>query len=173
MYKTECIVIYGARCFAETDGYGEKFVFTRAAQPPVPAATTSVLGHSVAASAGLPPRATRFSQRVFPCCCPHQPRSGLHLKHNPHFPLSTSTLNPFSSRHRRQILRTPHRLAAAAHHAHARRRQSPRRVFVRCRCGRCGVQTRVYVATFPHCIFVTLWQVRARGGAVCSTAIDT
>jgi hypothetical protein len=60
MYKTECIVIYGARCFAETDGYGEKFVFTRAAQPPLPAATTSVLGHAVAASAGWPPRAARF-----------------------------------------------------------------------------------------------------------------
>ena len=138
MYKTECIVIYGARCFAETDGYGEKFVFTRAAQPPLPAATTSVLGHAVAASAGWPPRAAHFpvlplgSNTQWP---PHQL--------NPIFFLH-KTIIPFSSRRRRQILRTSHRLAAAAHHAHARRRQSPRRVFVGCSCRRCGVQTRMH-----------------------------
>lgn len=59
MYKTESIMIYGARCFSETEGYGGSFAFVRAAHPPAPSATLTVLGYSVAASAGdLPIKCT-------------------------------------------------------------------------------------------------------------------
>ena len=52
MYKTESIMIYGTRCFSETDGYGSSFTFLRAVQPPVPSAASVVLGYPVAATAG-------------------------------------------------------------------------------------------------------------------------
>ena len=52
MFKTESITIYGVRCFAETDGYGGTFKFIGPALPPAPSASLTVLGHSVAATAG-------------------------------------------------------------------------------------------------------------------------
>jgi hypothetical protein len=52
MYKTESIMIYGVRCFSQTEGYGASFTFLQAAQPPSPSATVTILDHSVAATAG-------------------------------------------------------------------------------------------------------------------------
>jgi hypothetical protein len=53
MYKTECVMVYGARCFAETTGYGITFAFSHAAPPPALSAAATILGHPVAATAGL------------------------------------------------------------------------------------------------------------------------
>jgi hypothetical protein len=67
MYKTESIMIYGARCFSETEGYGGSFAFVRAAHPPAPSVTLTVLGHSVAASAGE--LSIKYAAFVLCRCC--------------------------------------------------------------------------------------------------------
>jgi hypothetical protein len=63
MYKTECIVIYGVRCFSDTEGYGGSFAFSRAAPRPAHSATITILGHPVAATAGYP-RCARVLARL-------------------------------------------------------------------------------------------------------------
>jgi hypothetical protein len=105
MYKTECVVVYGARWFAETEGYGSTFTFSRAAPSPALLATTTIFGHLVAATAGLNSKIllerTRHSQLRFVQTAAgtnnRKQHSSFSFKHHiPYhaFPLLISTLSP-------------------------------------------------------------------------------
>ena len=116
MYKTESIMIYGVRCFSECEGYGGNFTFLRGAQPPSPSAITTVLGYSVAATAGC-------SIACAPC---YQPS---HICH--------------SSCNRRQVCRAAHALAAAPRYVHARHSQSVGWFLVCCNRACCRLQAHL------------------------------